>query len=255
MSSNGTTSEIDRASTEVQRGIRVARQTKKKDETSCRECMAAIGGVCTIGLLTLGIAAGIVAYIVFAIIALVNNPDRMIRERCDGSNLWAYVLTVLVVGLVMGRAAKNQSDEDTAVKMCASIIQLCLSTALGVWGAVEVWGSPCAEKKLSSLLIYKMAEIMASLTLTVGGLSIFIIICLVVVACYATDRVPSMSRGAAENERVDTLIAQMEAQNCITTTVSTTGKTTGGAPSLSVSDNDVAKLVPVLNAVSGGIDV
>jgi len=234
--------------------MHVARKTKKKDEPSCRECAATLCGVCTIALLTLGIVAGVIAYIVFAIIALVNNPDRVIRERCEDSNLWAYVLTVLVVGLVMGRAAKSQADEDTAVRMCASIIQLCISTALGVWGAVEVWGSPCAEKKLSSLLLYKMGEIMAALTLTSAGLSIFIIICLVVVACYATDRMPSTSRGAAETDRVDALIAQMEAQNCRTTTVSATGKTTGGAPSGSVSDNDT-KLVPVLDAVAGGIDV
>jgi NAD/NADP transhydrogenase beta subunit len=195
-----------------------------------------------------GIIGAVIAYIVFSIMALVNNPERVVHERCPDSNMWAYVLTVLIVGFVMGRNAKNQVNDDTATRFFASLVQLCISIGLGTWGAMEVWGSDCAQKKLSSLLIYKMAEIMTSLNLTVSILCIIAVMFLLFMVCYMKDE-DDLNISSAETDRVDALIAQMEAQNNPAKTNRMEAYITGGAPPAAISDNLDFNKLPAMDAV------
>jgi NADH:ubiquinone oxidoreductase subunit 6 (subunit J) len=211
----------------------VQEQLKPKSSERTEACMGC-GGICVIFLLVLGFAAAIVAYYVFAVIALVNNKETMIQERCDESQIWAFVLTVLIMNLVMGRNAKNQASDDVATRFGSSVIQLCIAVGVGTWGATEVWGSDCARDKLSPLLIYRMAEIMTSLLLSVAVICIlflFVIICMV---C----REPEEGE-TTEEKRLRELLAQMEAQTPqAELRGDTTGATTGGGPSLPCTDRD-----------------
>ena len=200
-------------------------RTNPKSGESREACMSC-GGVCVIFLMLLAFVAAIVAYYVFAIIALVNNKEGMIQERCEESQIWAFVLTVLVISLVMGRNAKNQASEDTATRFCSSMIQLCLSISMGTWGATEVWGSDCAQDKLSSLLIYKMAEIMTSLNLVVSIITILFLFVIVCIICRE-----SGEEEKNEEKRLRELLAQMN------TGGDAAGATTGGGPSLSCTDS------------------
>jgi hypothetical protein len=173
-----------------------------------REACMGCGGICVIFLLVLGFAAAIVAYYVFSVIALVNNSKSMIQERCDESQIWAFVLSVLIINLVMGRNAKNQASDDAATRFMSSAIQLCIAIGMGTWGATEVWGSDCARDKLSSLLIYKMAEIMTSLLLSVAVICILLLFVIVCIVCREPEEGES-----TEEKRLRELLAQMEAQN------------------------------------------
>ena len=211
----------------------VRTKPKPKSRESREACMSC-GGVCVIFLLLLGFVAAIVAYYVFAIIALVNNKQAMIQERCDESQIWAFVLTVLIINLVMGRNAKNQASDDTATRFCSSVIQLCLSISMGTWGATEVWGSDCARDKLSSLLIYTMAEIMTSLNLFVSSITIVLLFVIVCIVCRDSEEGET-----TEEKRLRELLAQMEAQSQqVKPLGNTAGVTTGGGPSLPCTDSD-----------------
>lgn len=175
---------------------RQAVRAKSKSQENKETCMGC-GGICVILLVLLAFVAAIVAYYVFAIIALVNNKEAMIQERCEDSQIWAFVLTVLIINLVMGRNAKSQASDDTATRFCSSVIQLCISIGMGTWGAIEVWGSDCARDKLSSLLIYKMAEIMTSLLLSVAVICIlllFMVVC--IVYAYSEEGEPTEEKAA-----------------------------------------------------------
>ena len=208
-------------------------RTKPKPSASREACMGC-GGVCVVLLLLLGFVAAIVAYYVFAIIALVNNKKAMIQERCEESQIWAFVLTVLIINLVMGRNAKNQASDDTATRFISSIIQLCIAIGMGTWGAIEVWGSDCARDKLSSLLIYKMAEIMTSLNLTVAVICILLLFVIVCIVC----REPEEEE-TTEEKRLRELLATVEAQSQQVKSGGTTADaTTGGGPSLPCTDSD-----------------
>ena len=184
------------------------KQTVRTKSRESREACMSCGGVCVIFLLVLGFVAAIVAYYVFAIIALVNNKQAMIQERCDESQIWAFVLTVLIINLVMGRNAKNQASDDTATRFCSSVIQLCLSISMGTWGATEVWGSDCARDNLSSLLIYTMAEIMTSLNLFVSSITIVLLFVIVCIVCREAEEGET-----TEEKRLRELLAQMEEQS------------------------------------------
>ena len=207
--------------------------SKSKSRESREACMSC-GGVCVIFLLLLAFVGAIVAYYVFAIIALVNNKQAMIQERCDESQIWAFVLTVLVINLVMGRNAKNQASDDTATRFCSSVIQLCIAISMGTWGATEVWGSDCARDKLSSLLIYEIAEIMTALNLAISFITIVLLFVVVYILCRESEE-----EETTEEKRLRELLATVEAQSQqVKPLGNTVGATTGGGPSIPCTDTD-----------------
>ena len=137
-------------------------------------------GLCSFIIFAFGALGASIAYIVFSIMALVENNSNMISERCEKSNIWAFILTSIILNFISINNSKVQAkssskEEDFAILFWNLIFQILLSTGIGTWGSLEIYNSDCAKQKLSSLLIYKMAEITTIIHLSLVGICIIVI--------------------------------------------------------------------------------
>ena len=62
----------------------------KKDEDGCWDCLQ----IMSMGILFTGLVAAGICYLVFGIKFLVD--DYSIADDCSGSDLWAYVLVIII---------------------------------------------------------------------------------------------------------------------------------------------------------------
>ena len=91
-------------------------------------------------LLVLGIIAGSVAYYVFAIKGLVD--DNHYRNDCPNSDVWTYVLTVLILNFVITKSM-NQKDDDGNLTIGSLLISFALSVSMAVWGTIILTSDKC----------------------------------------------------------------------------------------------------------------
>ena len=108
---------------------------------------------CGIGLLSLAFIAGAICYFVFGIMFLVK--DYNVAENCSGSNLWAYILTSIILGLLRSTAKTDKEDKSAIV--CKLLILGLLETGLATWGGIELWNLSCDDLSKTNLWNFGLA--------------------------------------------------------------------------------------------------
>ena len=124
----------------------------EKKSNECLECC----GVCSLFLFALAVIAGVVAYLVFGIMYLVQDYD--VAHDCGGSSLWAYVLTAII--LAWGRSgAKNTSSDSDSVggTICMLVCLGLIEAGLAIWGGVELWHKSCDDLQDSNIWKFGLA--------------------------------------------------------------------------------------------------
>lgn len=102
-----------------------------------------------------------VTYTVFGYIYLIN--DYKIAHECDNSNLWEYVLVIVILSTIgclklIFNGCENFSNlnSDTILPICifSSIIYIGLSC----WSGVELFHNSCNELQKSTLWTYALVS-------------------------------------------------------------------------------------------------
>jgi len=118
-----------------------------------------LGGGCGLCILVLAVLGGSVSLLVFSIMGLVQDWDK--AQDCHGSALHIYMIVSLILSYI---SAANTSHavrtEDTCPKICAFGTSFVLSTAMMIWGYIEVFDSACGD--LKHTLLWDMGIVTAS---------------------------------------------------------------------------------------------
>ena len=129
--------------------------SKPEKESAGTNCM--VGMVfCSVVVLLFGLVGASVAYYVFSIMALVEDSNDSLQKECKNSNMWGYLLTVIIVNLVVLNNSKPKDDEGSIIM--SSIISILIMISLCTWGSIEFWND-CVQDNLSNTLIFKMIQI------------------------------------------------------------------------------------------------
>jgi len=127
----------------------------KQKEPKCTEIC---GFACFVGFaltFLLGLIGACVTYYVFCIMALIEDSHKSIQETCSESNLWPFILTVLIINLGVLQNSSKGKDGPNPVAVVVSILVL---VSLCTWGSIEFWND-CVQKKLSDTLLFTMVKI------------------------------------------------------------------------------------------------
>lgn len=95
--------------------------------------------ICMISLFSLGIILGSILYSIYGIVFLIQDYD--ISNSCSGSNLWAYVLTAVIISLFRVNPKNVEMNKDL-IKYSLFFLGL-IESCLAVWGAYELWTKSC----------------------------------------------------------------------------------------------------------------
>ena len=147
-------------------------EPSKEENIGCFGCC----GLCLGALLILGIIAGAIAYLVFGIMYLVE--DYQIAKDCSGSNLWAYVLTAVILSFTRS-GAKNSSNEEGGPVLCLLFCLGIIEGGLATWGGIELWQNSCSD--LSDSNLWKFG--LATFCIQVFCASLFLVIMPITFAC------------------------------------------------------------------------
>ena len=153
---------------------------------------------------TIGLVLASITYIVFGIIALVNNKNT--ADDCKNSYLWYYVLVSIIL-FVLSKKGESQiilvktgdnDDFNMTTYICSLFCYLLMQIGLAIWGYIELYNysyndynttyfaydsqTPCAD--LSDSLLYTMGLITMIQQWCVAGLiGLSFIICFIYL-CY-----------------------------------------------------------------------
>jgi len=110
---------------------------------------------CSLIVATISFVGAIITNCVFSIIALVETSHKELQEDCPETNIWIYLLVILITSNSTTRiACKSLTDsKDNGVVLGCSLIS---NLAIIIWGGYELWGINCVDK---SNLIYTMVSI------------------------------------------------------------------------------------------------
>tara|TARA_B100001287_G_C22533923_1_gene458743 strand:- start:75 stop:758 length:684 start_codon:yes stop_codon:yes gene_type:complete len=114
----------------------------KQEENNKEECCLISLGL----LLTLLICCAFIVYDIYCIIALANVSDKTVRNRCEGSILWRYVLASILVPVAVGFLSNNKSDDKDnklAGHLCCLGIGLFI---LSIFGGIELFENSCTKE-------------------------------------------------------------------------------------------------------------
>jgi uncharacterized membrane protein YvlD (DUF360 family) len=140
----------------------------EKTNKICEWCI-----IIVITITILGIVGAAFAYIILAIMYLVQDYD--IANECKDSSLWAYVLTAIVLALVRSNAKPKEQDNN----ICVFILLGLIECGLAIWGGIELW-----EKSCSDLIDTNLWEIgLVTFVLQVIFATVFLIIIPIVMCC------------------------------------------------------------------------
>jgi hypothetical protein len=166
---------------------------KKKENISICECC----GVCLIFILGIGVIAGAIAYTVFGIMYLVQDYD--ISHSCDGSALWAYVLTAIILAFSRSGAKNASSDsEDAGTTICTLVCLGLLEAGLAIWGGTELWIKSCDDLAESNLWKFGLATFI----LQTFCASIFLVIIPLGIGCSLVME----SRNSSDNNEENSMV-------------------------------------------------
>lgn len=132
-----------------------------------------IGGLCGI-IFSLGFIAAVIAFYVFGIMFLVDDYD--LCKECEGSSLWAYILTTLILSLCNGGSAKKK-ERTNIESLLFFILTFILNTSMGIWGGVELWVKSCATLSGSNIWIFGTWTFGLQMTCCLLSLIAILIVC------------------------------------------------------------------------------
>lgn len=149
-----------------------------KLEKSNSDC---IDMICVILLIIFGISLiiGCICYYVFGIMYLVEDYDE--AKNCKKSNLWAYILVTLILGLknTQFKSNDNNNDSHLITLICIGIID----AGMSIWGAIELFEYSCSNLENTNLFTFGLVTFILQVITAV--LTIFIIpILMCIVAIY-----------------------------------------------------------------------
>lgn len=132
--------------------------------------------------LAVGLAAAYVANIVYSIMALVETSHKELQSMCSGTNLWIYLLIILIVGFGNNRqVAKELAAKETS--FCITIFIMAAQLGMLSWGTYELaQGGDCGDE-LTSNLIYTMVFINVVTSWVLIGVFMVYIIGVIVIFC------------------------------------------------------------------------
>jgi hypothetical protein len=140
-----------------------------KGEGCCFTCTIIIFGVALLG--------AVIANIVFSILGLVDTSHKELQEQCPGTNLWVYLLVILILNYANHTQNITQMTENNP-NLCTLICGLMIQIGFIAWGSYELWGVDCVDQ-IKSNLIYTMVfiNVFVSYVVTGGGVlvSLFIL--------------------------------------------------------------------------------
>ena len=113
--------------------------------SSICKCM----GFSLAGLTLIGLLGGYVTWIILSIIALANNSNDDIRDKCDNSNIWVCLLILVVIG-ILSIISGSKSSEDKKTTILPIVL---FNIAFIIWVGIELY-KPCALNHLSDMNIY-----------------------------------------------------------------------------------------------------
>lgn len=129
-------------------------------------------------ILLIALITGSIAYLIFGIIFLVNDFD--ISNDCKGSNLWAYVLTSIILSStntsLISKNKRDQSDSDLSyMKIIVAVIcNIIINSALAIWGGIEIWNKSCHDLQDSNLWDFALSTFILQLFASAIFLTILI---------------------------------------------------------------------------------
>jgi hypothetical protein len=131
--------------------------SEKKPSPMCMKafCVGSLGFFMVVFIL--GLSGASVAYYVFSIMGLVQDSHDSIQDTCNKSNLWPFLLTVLVINLG-GAKASSSGNKDTGADICNMFLGIIILISMCTWGSLEFWNE-CVQDKLSDTLIFLMVKI------------------------------------------------------------------------------------------------
>ena len=142
----------------------------EKPNKICEWCMIIISVI-----ICLGIIGAAFAYIILAIIYLVQDYD--IANECKGSSLWAYVLTAVIFGFFRSNAKPKEKDNNTCVLIFLGLIEC----GLAIWGGIELWEKSCSD--LSDTNLWEIG--LVTFVLQVICATVFLVIIPIIMCCIA----------------------------------------------------------------------
>ena len=144
----------------------------EKTNKICEWCM-----IILLAIICLGIICAAFAYIILAIMYLVQDYD--IANECKDSSLWAYVLTAVILALFRSNAKPNDKNKDNNI--CVLIFLGLIECGLAIWGGIELWGKSCSD-----LMDTNLWEIgLVTFVLQVICATIFLVIMPIIMCCIA----------------------------------------------------------------------
>ena len=107
------------------------------------------------GLTILAIILGCIIWVIFAIKALVNNTNSDIKDKCPKSDIWAVLLTnVIIFGInLLASLINNKKEEDDNYRK--NIVMFCIQISILIWGGFEL-NTACARNNLNDEKVYIM---------------------------------------------------------------------------------------------------
>lgn len=92
------------------------------------------------GLICLAIAliGGIISWLVFGIIILVEADHD--DSTCRANEVWIWTLVCLILAAFRGQGGKHASDGEDGTRLVAVIVGLCCSFVMTIYGTV-VWAA------------------------------------------------------------------------------------------------------------------
>ena len=127
--------------------------------TNVFPCLATLT-MCAVIILAIALIGGAVTFTVYSVMALVNNSNNSIQDVCSGSNIWSFLLVVLISGFLQtSQSASSASSESEGAKVISALCFLVVQIGLMVWAGLELWANRCAASSLSDNLVYRMVRI------------------------------------------------------------------------------------------------
>ena len=139
-------------------------------------------GFCMQLICQLAVTAGMVAWEIFTIMALVNNSDAEIKAICGGSNLWGALLaTCIIVGLNLLIQNKPRSNDDPNKSGATAS---CLALGIFIWLCVELFND-CAMSNLRNNQLHILGYIYFWIIIGIISLAFLVLICGGCIFCVA----------------------------------------------------------------------
>ena len=145
--------------------------SEKKTSPMCMKafCVGSLGFFMVVFIL--GLAGASVAYYVFSIMGLVQDSHDSIQDTCNKSNIWPFLLTVLVINLGGAKASASEK-KDPGEAICNMFLGIIVLISMCTWGSLEFWNE-CVQDKLSDTLIFLMVIITIIIQYIVIGMLVF----------------------------------------------------------------------------------